>query len=115
MVITGGQTFTTFYNDVWQSCDGRGETWVPVTKKAAFPARAGLAGTVTADGEIIIAGGCYNKYNLPTDRSFWGDVWASVDGGSTWEEVCGLCCSCVLLILFCLFTTLFHLTDVAHG
>lgn len=86
MLITGGQTFTSFYNDVWKSCDGEGRNWTQVVKKAPFPGRAGLAATVTSKGEVIIAGGCYNKNGNPAARSFWGDVWASVDGGLTWNS-----------------------------
>lgn len=85
LVIIGGQTFFTFYNDVWRSCDGKGENWEQVVHAAPFPARAGLAAWVTADNStMFIAGGCYN--NNKGVRSFWGDVWVSGDGGKTWEE-----------------------------
>eukprot|EP00462_Mataza_sp_D1_P018433 CAMPEP_0175132026 /NCGR_PEP_ID=MMETSP0087-20121206/6859_1 /TAXON_ID=136419 /ORGANISM="Unknown Unknown, Strain D1" /LENGTH=303 /DNA_ID=CAMNT_0016414361 /DNA_START=24 /DNA_END=932 /DNA_ORIENTATION=+ len=80
MYIMGGQTFTTFYNDVWRSCDG--STWTEVTAKAPWAGRAGLAG-VTYNGQMIIAGGCYNKNNNPLARSFFSDVWSSPDG-ETW-------------------------------
>lgn len=83
-IITGGQTFFTFYNDVWKSCDAEGKVWEQVTDHAEFTPRAGLAATVTASGAIIVAGGCYNKNGNPAARSFRGDVWKSVDAGATW-------------------------------
>jgi len=85
MIIFGGQTFTTFYNDVWQSCDGKGEKWERITEHAEFPARAGASATVTKDGAIIVAGGCYNKNTFPWARSFWGDVYKSTDGGKSFS------------------------------
>merc|ERR1712192_91582 len=85
MVVLGGQTFTKFYNDVWRSCDGLGEQWALVSAQAPWPARAGLGATVTNDGRtLVVAGGCYNKNGNPLARSFWGDVWASDDGGASW-------------------------------
>ena len=50
--IMGGQTFFSFYNDVWESCDGKGEVWTEVNKAADWDARAGLAATVTVDSEV---------------------------------------------------------------
>jgi hypothetical protein len=85
-IIMGGQTFTTFYNDVWKSCDALGEKWELVTDHANWPKRAGHAATVTSGGEMIVAGGCYNKNDNPLRRSFYGDVWASGDGGVSWEQ-----------------------------
>lgn len=49
-IIMGGQTFFTFYNDVWQSCDDKGEVWERITEHAEWPVRSGHAATVTADG-----------------------------------------------------------------
>lgn len=83
--IMGGQTFFSFYNDVWESCDGKGEVWTEVNKAADWDARAGLAATVTSAGDMVIAGGCYNKNGNPARRSFYGDVWFSSDKGKTWS------------------------------
>ena len=82
----GGQTFFTFYNDVWRSCDGKGEVWKMVLEDAPWAPRAGLAAVVTKSGDIVVAGGCYNKNGNPAARSFLGDVWKSSDGGLTWVE-----------------------------
>ncbi|GMI07299.1 hypothetical protein TrVE_jg838 [Triparma verrucosa] len=82
--IMGGQTFFTFYNDIWESCDGLGEVWTQVTKSAEWEGRAGLAATVTKNGDMVVAGGCYNKNGNPARRSFYGDVWTSSDKGRTW-------------------------------
>ena len=81
----GGQTFFAFYNDVWESCDDNGEIWTKVGD-APWNARAGLAATVTREGDMVIAGGCYNKNGNPARRSFYGDVWVSADAGKTWTQ-----------------------------
>lgn len=81
LYIMAGQTFSTFYNDVWKSCD-EGSTWTAATEDAAWPERAGQAAIVTSDGEMIVAGGCYNDES--GTRSFRSDVWASTDGVN-WE------------------------------
>jgi len=86
-IVMGGQTFFTFYNDVWRSCDAKGEVWERVLEEAPWQPRAGLAAVVTKGGDIVVAGGCYNKNGNPAKRSFLGDVWRSSDGGLTWEEV----------------------------
>ena len=80
MLVMGGQTFTSFYNDVWKSCDD-GATWKQLPD-APWKARAGLAATVI-NNTIVIAGGCYNK---GVTRSFLGDVWISADGGESWTN-----------------------------
>lgn len=86
--LMGGQTFDHFYNDVWKSCDAA-ESWEQLIKdgEAPWSARAGLAGTMHK-GKLYIAGGCYDKvpYDPGFFRSFYGDVWSSVDG-TTWEIV----------------------------
>ena len=84
-IIMGGQTFFTFYNDVWQSCDNKGAEWTRITEHAEWAPRSGLAATVTHDNSIILAGGCYNKNGNPAARSFWGDVFKSTDGGLTFK------------------------------
>lgn len=38
-IIMGGQTFFTFYNDVWRSCDDKGEVWERITENAEWPVR----------------------------------------------------------------------------
>ena len=39
MIVSGGQTFLSFYNDVWKSCDGKGEVWEKIVDKAPFAGR----------------------------------------------------------------------------
>lgn len=82
--LMGGQTFTTFYNDVWKTCD-TATTWTQATPAAAWRGRAGLGGTMH-EGRLVIAGGCHD--NVPYDpgafRTFYTDVWAS-DDGEAWE------------------------------
>jgi hypothetical protein len=85
MYILGGQTFFKHYNDVWESCDGMGETWNLVTSNAEWGARCGMAAIVTSGNELIIAGGSYEKEDYPFYRFFYNDVWVSIDGGKTWE------------------------------
>jgi hypothetical protein len=85
MYILGGQTFFKHYNDVWESCDGMGKTWNLVTSNAEWGARTGMAAVVTSSNELIIAGGSYEKDDYPFYRFFYNDVWASTDGGKTWE------------------------------
>ena len=80
LYLAGGQTFLTFYNDVWKTCDG--STWELLTKEANWSARAGLGGT-EHNGELVIAGGCYQD---GLKRSFLGDVWSSEDGKS-WKQL----------------------------
>jgi len=75
--VMGGQTFTTYRNDVWRSCDD-GLTWSMIAEKAPWRTRAGHGGTVH-NGELVIAGGCYPEGLLRT-RSFLSDVWSSTDG-----------------------------------
>lgn len=88
MVIAGGQNFGKFFSDVWRSCDGRGEVWTKLTDNA-WPHRSGHASLVTVSGEMLVAGGCYKKTTFPYARSFYGDVWASTDGGVTWVQRSG--------------------------
>lgn len=42
---------------------------------------------MTKAGEMVVAGGCYNKDGNPLLRSFYGDVWVSKDQGLTWTEM----------------------------
>ena len=80
-----------FYNDVWASSDN-GASWTVITEKAPWAARWGHSGVVTRDGVIVFFGGTvrddyftsYNDYNF----AYYGDTWASFDGGYTWKE-CG--------------------------
>ncbi|CAJ1384160.1 unnamed protein product [Effrenium voratum] len=84
--LMGGQTFSTFFNDVWKSCDGA-DSWSLVTKQAAWPARAGLGGTLHKK-KLFVAGGCHDdvKYDPGLFRKFYSDVWSSSDG-EHWELV----------------------------
>ena len=47
MVVIGGQTFDTFYADVWSSCDG-GASWSELAANASWPERSGHALVATA-------------------------------------------------------------------
>jgi hypothetical protein len=80
LYVMGGQTFSTYMNDVWKSCD-EGKSWTSLGN-ATWPVRAGGAATVY-EGNIIVAGGCYSGGSGglgPPKRLFRGDVWSSPDG-----------------------------------
>lgn len=84
--IMGGQTFSSFYNDVWKTCDAA-NTWSLMTESADWKPRAGLGGTMHK-GRLFISGGCHDdvKYDPGAFRQFYGDVWSSTDGKS-WDLV----------------------------
>lgn len=86
LFVMGGQTFKSYLNDVWKSCD-EGITWESLGN-ASWPVRAGQAATVY-NNEIVVAGGCYGDSSKglgPPKRMFRGDVWSSPDG-KTWTPL----------------------------
>lgn len=89
-VLTSGQSFLHFYNDVWVSCDA-GSSWTCASPdgrndSAIFSPRAGAAGAVAADGRLVVSGGSFSILSI-IDRKFFSDVWTSGDGGHNWELV----------------------------
>jgi len=83
--ISGGSD--TYYNDVWASSD-YGVTWAMITNNAPWEGRWGHSGVVTRDGAIVFYGGAVRDdlYAEPYNWAFYGDIWASLDGGYTWKE-----------------------------
>jgi len=81
LYVMGGQNFSVYRNDVWQSCDGA-VTWTNLGN-AAWPVRAGHA-TVVYKDKIIVAGGCFK--NSKGKRDFYGDIWSSPDG-KNWTQL----------------------------
>ena len=77
----------TYYNDVWASSD-YGVTWALITSSAPWEGRWGHSGLVTRDGAIVFFGGAVRDdlYEEPNNYAFYGDIWASFDGGYTWNE-----------------------------
>lgn len=77
-------------NEVWASGDGR--DWELLSSNATTPAsgwapRYALTAVTTANSEILIAGG-FGARTGGGASGGWGmrDVWASADGGRTWEQ-----------------------------
>jgi hypothetical protein len=61
--------------------------WTLRTEAAPWSARAGLR-VVDLDGRLILLGGrTPNQSQIPGDSRIWADVWASDDGGATWEQL----------------------------
>ena len=93
--VIGGATPTylsdgspdTYYNDVWASSD-YGVTWALITAAAPWEGRWGHSGVVTRDGAIVFFGGAVKEdlYERPYNWAYYGDIWASLDGGYTWKE-----------------------------
>ena len=84
LILNGGQSLTTFYNDVWRSAD-QGRTWEQVCADAPWGVRAGHHSHVM-DDEIYMFGGARNSF----DRIFYPELWVSKDLGETWELRCEL-------------------------
>jgi hypothetical protein len=67
-----------FYNDVWQSEDGR--RWTRVTAHAPWAPRGMIGGGVVFRNRMwILGGGTYDTPARP-ERAFYNDVWSSADG-----------------------------------
>ena len=79
LVLTGGQSLRTFYNDVWRSAD-EGRTWQQVCANAPWDVRAGHH-TTTFDDVIYLWAGARNSF----DRIFYPELWVSKDLGESWE------------------------------
>ena len=76
-----------YYNDVWASSD-YGVSWALVCGAAPWAGRWGHSGVVTRDGALVFYGGAVRDdlYERPYNFAFYGDIWASLDGGVTWHE-----------------------------
>ena len=88
--ITGGGGVNvpgpeSLYNDVWYTEDG--SNWTQVNVTAPYPARSGH-NAISFNGNIYVLFGNDNAAML-ADRTFYRDVWASYDNGTTWSEVVG--------------------------
>lgn len=77
-------------NEVWASGDGA--DWELLSSNATVPASAwapryALTAVTTSQGEVLIAGGFGARIGNGTS-GLWGmnDVWASGDGGRSWEQ-----------------------------
>ncbi|HPP51477.1 MAG TPA: hypothetical protein PK777_00895 [Thermoguttaceae bacterium] len=88
--VMGGQTMPDFvpgspllyYNDVWNSKDGK--TWTLVTEHAGWSPRGMICGAVEFNNRMwIIGGGQYPQKGNP--RTYYRDVWNSSDG-KTWTN-----------------------------
>jgi len=77
------------FRSVWTSGD-QGHTWAK-TADAAWPARAYFQ-AVTQGSSVLVLGGQDFKVGAqctggaPVCSNFFADVWASRDGGRTWEQ-----------------------------
>ena len=71
LILNGGQSLSTFYNDVWRSAD-QGRTWEQVCAEAPWGVRAGHHSHVM-DDEIYMFGGARNS----NDRIFYPELWVS--------------------------------------
>ena len=79
LILHGGQSLSTFYNDVWRSGDS-GRTWEQVCANAPWQVRAGHHSHVI-DDVIYLFGGARNSF----DRIFYPELWISKDLGETWQ------------------------------
>jgi hypothetical protein len=78
MWVLGGQTSTTYNNDVWSSTNGA--DWTLVTNNAPWNGRE-IFGAVALNGRMWVLGG-YNS----TSGAGTNDVWSSTNGLS-WTQV----------------------------
>lgn len=80
-VLAGaGETYYTYYNDVWSSTDG--VTWTERTANAEWPARH-RPGCASFNGKLWVMGGYSRDLSRPLS-----DVWCSSDGAA-WEKING--------------------------
>jgi len=88
--IMGGQTVPqfapaqeAFYNDVWNSADGK--TWQCVIEHAPWSQRGMIGGSVVFGNKIwLLGGGTYDTANRP-EREYFNEVWSTPDGIS-WQR-----------------------------
>lgn len=88
--VMGGQTLPqfapaaeVFYNDVWNTRDGK--NWTRVTEHAPWSPRGMIGGAVVfKDRMWILGGGTYDTPGKP-QREFHNDVWSTADG-IHWER-----------------------------
>ncbi|MDA0748796.1 MAG: hypothetical protein O2954_19945 [bacterium] len=87
--VMGGQTVPqfakeeeAFYQDVWNTEDGK--NWTRVTEHAPWAVRGMIGGSAVMNGRMWLLGG--GTYETPTinRRNFYNDVWSSGDGVN-WE------------------------------
>ena len=87
--VMGGQTIPQFadedeifYNDVWNSADGR--AWNRVVENAPWAERGMIGGSAVFQNRIWILGG--GTYDTPRIERRWmyNDVWSTADGAN-WE------------------------------
>lgn len=81
MVLMGGQDFSKCYSDVWVSHDFAA-TWIKVLDDAPWGPRSAYKTLVLEDDTILLFSGDYGSFS---NRGFYGDVWASPDGGHSWS------------------------------
>lgn len=89
--VIGGQThpgfvpsieYTCFYNDVWNSKDGK--NWNQVTNHAPWAPRGMIGGFAVLNNRMwILGGGTYDTPKYPY-RLMYNDIWSSADGVN-WE------------------------------
>jgi len=77
IVLMGGITGGSLYNDVWRSTDN-GATWTQQTASAGWSARNAQSSVAMPDGSIVLMGGYGGGHN---------DVWRSTDNGAHWTEI----------------------------
>lgn len=89
MVMIGGQDLWKCYSDVWVSHDFA-KTWTKilddapwgVTSDGVQAGRSAYKTLVLEDDTILMFSGDYGSF---FNRNFYADVWASHDGGRSWE------------------------------
>lgn len=83
-VLGGMGTDSGPLSDVWRSED-RGKTWTCILAEAPWPARRGHAVAVLPRGDFLLLGGIGSSD--VGSSILLGDVWRSLDRGSTWEQI----------------------------
>jgi PKD repeat protein len=82
IVLTGGSSTGTDWNDVWRSADG-GSTWTQVLANAPWHERNHHTSVALPDGSILVMGGGHG----PIGITRLNDVWRSTDEGATWTQL----------------------------
>ena len=75
----------TMSNDVWASSD-YGVTWAQLTAAAGFGPRWGHGGWITRGEVLLVWGGLNTPTGLYENTITQRDIWASFDGGFTWNQ-----------------------------